>query len=434
MPVVNRKSRFKRSFPTKEEQKILKKARVEAASLTSPEFKVLLSNSASTIVAFERFNSYVKEFEQRSEKEQRTSYDLIAEYLVSSPECKEIFNVISNKDLYSKFEIYHILKTLDSLLTALLKSSYKERFPSSAENICKQLAEGHFQKIYGLIISGKGRTNTTSIQLLTTVTAHGSLTTRLLFTNISFVREDVDALYNEKAVARFTKWMFGLLHTDTSELIEQVLSVLDKYVLSSTFITKTQRVKLFNITTVPQILECYNWHKSVKREKESTSQSEKPKVQSIVCEFVKSLLSNPKKCITFSDPEFGTGSRNMNHVVTHILVKSVLNNAYNDSQLEEVVVACLASRPDQLHRYLAVLEDSALPVKNTESWLTAANHVIKLMYSLPTFGHLVKHARTTSDDTLCNIALALSSPGLSTMKIFKHVLSMPELSSWQHTP
>jgi len=68
----------------------------------------------------------------------------------------------------------------------------------------------------------------------------------------------------------------------------------------------------------------------------------------------------------------------MNHVVTHILVKSVLNNAYNDSQLEEVVVACLASRPDQLHRYLAVLEDSALPVKNTESWLTAANHVIKV--------------------------------------------------------
>jgi len=67
--------------------------------------------------------------------------------------------------------------------------------------------------------------------------------------------------------------MFGLLHTDTSELIEQVLSVLDKYVLSSTFITKTQRVKLFNITTVPQILECYNWHKSVKREKESVSHS-----------------------------------------------------------------------------------------------------------------------------------------------------------------
>jgi len=57
------------------------------------------------IAAFERFNSYVKEFGQRSEKEQRTSYDLIAEYLVSSPECKEIFNVISNKDLYSKFEV-----------------------------------------------------------------------------------------------------------------------------------------------------------------------------------------------------------------------------------------------------------------------------------------------------------------------------------------
>ena len=70
----------------------------------------------------------------------------------------------------------------------------------------------------------------------------------------------------------------------------------------------------------------------------------------------------------------------MNHVMNLVLTKSILKSAYNNEQLEEVVLTCLMSRPDQIHRYLAMLNESALLVKNTDTWLTAANHVVKVNY------------------------------------------------------
>lgn len=107
---------------------------------------------------------------------------------------------------------------------------------SELEVICVYLKSISFEFMFSLlfpltvdyfVLSGKGRTNTTSIQLLTTVTAHGSLTTRLLFTNISFVREDVDALYNEKAVARlrqpFIKFLLSMIEHASPPVLKAII-------------------------------------------------------------------------------------------------------------------------------------------------------------------------------------------------------------------
>lgn len=68
----------------------------------------------------------------------------------------------------------------------------------------------------------------------------------------------------------------------------------------------------------------------------------------------------------------------MNHLVSLVLSKSVLRSAYMDSMLEDVVFSCLHSRPDQIQRYLSVLEDSDLSIKNDKTWREAATHVTKV--------------------------------------------------------
>lgn len=60
--------------------------------------------------------------------------------------------------------------------------------------------------------------------------------------------------------------MFAKLHLDSLELITSVLETLEKRVLSNSSVTKTQRVKIFNETTVPQIIQCFDWSKHSKRE------------------------------------------------------------------------------------------------------------------------------------------------------------------------
>ena len=55
--------------------------------------------------AFEKFNQYVSEYNTKTPKEKRASYDLVLEYLVSSPQCVEIFDLMTNKDIYMKPEV-----------------------------------------------------------------------------------------------------------------------------------------------------------------------------------------------------------------------------------------------------------------------------------------------------------------------------------------
>ena len=59
--------------------------------------------------------------------------------------------------------------------------------------------------------------------------------------------------------------MLTKLHSDSAEMIEQVLSTFTSKILSNRTVTKTQRIRLFNETTIPYILQCYYWKREVKR-------------------------------------------------------------------------------------------------------------------------------------------------------------------------
>ncbi|XP_067936220.1 nucleolar pre-ribosomal-associated protein 1-like [Watersipora subatra] len=291
---------------------------------------------------------------------------------------------------------------------------------------------------------------------------HSVAASRLLFSGISFAKEEVSALYNESGAVKirqpFIKFLLALvdnssppvlkaiidekgllngmlsqLHTGSVELIRQVLSTFHTKILASRLVTKTQRIRLFNETTIPQILQCYECRKQSKRElsQDKTQPQAEAQLQKQVCDFVKTLLADQKNGITFADPEYGQGDKNLNHVLNLVLCKSILKSAYMDIQLEEVVIASLTTRPDQLHRYMAMLNESALLVKNTGSWLNAANHVVKIMYTLPAFGQL-NLSSSMKEGMLCRIAVGLTSPPAATMKIFKHVLNMSDMS-WQYT-
>lgn len=56
-------------------------------------------------VAFEKFNDYVIDRNSKGLKERRETYDIITEYLSSSPECVEVLDVISDKEVYLKPEV-----------------------------------------------------------------------------------------------------------------------------------------------------------------------------------------------------------------------------------------------------------------------------------------------------------------------------------------
>lgn len=68
----------------------------------------------------------------------------------------------------------------------------------------------------------------------------------------------------------------------------------------------------------------------------------------------------------------------MNHVVSLILTKSILRHAYTDAGLEEIVIKCVSTRVDQLHRYLAALEDSILSKFTDPLWVSVVSHVTKV--------------------------------------------------------
>lgn len=69
--------------------------------------------------------------------------------------------------------------------------------------------------------------------------------------------------------------MMSKLHTDPGDVIELVLNTLDRKIIADLSITKTQRTRLFNETTVPQILECYNSNYALPKKSLKTAKTTK---------------------------------------------------------------------------------------------------------------------------------------------------------------
>lgn len=52
--------------------------------------------------AFEKFNEFVKVSVTAAEKSEHTEFQLLDDYLRSSPSIEEVFQVVNDKDIYAK--------------------------------------------------------------------------------------------------------------------------------------------------------------------------------------------------------------------------------------------------------------------------------------------------------------------------------------------
>ncbi|CAF1119322.1 unnamed protein product [Didymodactylos carnosus] len=208
--------------------------------------------------------------------------------------------------------------------------------------------------------------------------------------------ETIRLLIKEKEL--FHDIFSGLIY-DTSETVSYVLEELCSNVIMVPSVTKTDKMHLFDEKNLKSLLKLYHWkgerrHKDVEKEKKHRNHTKKQRNQTqdildvnesddemdvdntetlneirrLIHRFLIVLLNSKLYGIMFFDRTFGTSSKNANLLIFKVIT-GLSPATINDDYVKNLIVTCLTTCPDLLHRYFKFIRYALEPRQN-KNWIT----------------------------------------------------------------
>ncbi|CAG5136530.1 unnamed protein product, partial [Candidula unifasciata] len=399
------------------------KTQPEFVSISEVEFKFLLSDQETVIEGLEKFIGSAEAVIEGQE-----CPDIVAGYCRSSQTCSELFTLIDPTGPKMKAnELALVFRCLELVLTRIQTNLLK--FSSTGEAVVQKLLAGHMGQVYNCLQEqNKSKTIKAALRLLTSMVrlsdrAKKAVQSRLNFAHatfppifrrrnrkdpndvrscavaltLSFLQDsDLSTISSLVQQRTFLQQVIGGLKYDRHDLVLETLATLLDKVVTLPGLTKTEKVKLFSEMVLKQLCELYDWQGPTgwvpggkKRKKDDEPRvipegfsEDQEAVANVAHAFLLEVCCSHKHGLNFYDKSLGTGNRNYNQLLAHLvdwLVKKM-----DKPKIADLIIGILCACPDLIKATLTNLCPSLTP-RWSDKWRQLMGWLIKFLSSLDYF-------------------------------------------------
>ncbi|KAK2727182.1 uncharacterized protein LOC136028169 isoform X2 [Artemia franciscana] len=378
--------------------------------------------SENTLEDIQLFSDTVQQIEDENE-----ALDCVVRF-VNNGGCGKINTLLDNSSKKKGSELGIIFSSLESIFTRA-SSIQSNRLLGDVIKTAQNLVRNHLRLIYmSLPPSSSALQVKTTLRVLTAMVSINSSIAREIATTFNFDDPVIGYVLERRSLTnmpdcrtRYIQFIIsffldedtsilrllldrkhviqsilpGLIYDDVDTVQLFLLALIEKVVQSSA-ISKTQKVKVFNQSSLDFIMKLYHWEGPEKFKKKTTKDKKKKSkeeddaepsdawkesreaVAETVHELLVKLCSSHKHGIAFCDYSLGTSGRNFNPLCWHLVQKC--QKPWEDEKLAELIMKTLSACPDLLRFYFDILGPIAAP-RVGEKWKTFATFVNKVLAS-----------------------------------------------------
>lgn len=164
---------------------------------------------------------------------------------------------------------------------------------------------------------------------------------------------------------------------DESETVQLVLTSFKENILENTSISKTAKMKLFSVYNLKHILSLFHW---------KVSEDKEPVIEATI-EFLVAAFTSTKSGLVFHDPTYGTSGSNQNLLMFNLIIS--INEPWARPDLAKIVIAALASCPDQIRPYIVKVLQPLWTPRPSEAWLLVVDFLYAILETID-IGKIIK--------------------------------------------
>ncbi|XP_051781694.1 nucleolar pre-ribosomal-associated protein 1 isoform X2 [Erpetoichthys calabaricus] len=216
---------------------------------------------------------------------------------------------------------------------------------------------------------------------------------------------------------------------DRLSTVKLLISTLQKKVVHSKSITKTQKVHFFNNVVLNHIASLYRWDGIIDvmldeiKAIELTEEVARTLVRELTHSFLLDICCSLKHGISFYDPSFGITGRSGNIVLLRFIVG--LRTATQDEMIGELVVNILKVCPDLLQRYFKETQFSFVP-RQTSTWLDNMKLLRKIFEAQPEISKSFSSSEFIPLPRLLQMVLVTTMPSVCSKAMFTQGLNLDD--------
>ncbi|XP_026881720.2 nucleolar pre-ribosomal-associated protein 1 isoform X3 [Electrophorus electricus] len=429
-----------------------KKPRLNEDEFNGTVFKAMLKNPSKAFKGLETFIKTAKKLPCDN------LYDVVEGYIKISAECAEIVSLLDG-DNTSEAELMLIFQSLEQIL--LRTASDLSHFRVVGSAVVKKTVSANMKLLKSSLYSVNYQFVRQCLCLLAAMVSQGADAAREIFSSLVFSktlsslarrrdstgRPDIRMAYIQFALSFL---MYGDSSTvghvvdtrdfltdifctglkeDRISIVNLILSTLQTKLVQNTAISKTQKVRLFNASTLAHIASLYRWngivdvttdHSEVMDEQEGG----RVFVRELVHNFLLDLCCSRKHGISFHDPSLGTSGRAGNIVLLQFVVN--LKQATEDELVADLLVSILKCNPDILTRYFRETQFSFIP-RMKGAWLDSIALLKKIYQAQPEISMVFHLKEMVPASHLLSMVLITSLPPVCNKAFFIQGLSVPSV-------
>ncbi|XP_076837432.1 nucleolar pre-ribosomal-associated protein 1 isoform X2 [Brachyhypopomus gauderio] len=427
----------------------VKKSRLNKDEFNGTVFKAMLKDPSRAFKGLETFIRTAKKLPCEN------LYDVVEGYIKISAECAEILSLLEGEN-HPEAELMLIFQSLELIL--LRTASDLSHFSMVGSTVVKKTVSTHMKLIKSSLFSMNYQFVRQCLCLLAAMVSQGADAAREIFSNMVFNktlsslarrrdntgRPDIRMAYIQFSLSLlmygdsstvghmvdtrdFLSEIFSTgLKEDRISIISLILSTLQTKVVQNTAISKTQKVRFFNASTLSHIASLYRWngivdvttdHSEVMNEQEAGGIF----VRELVHKFLLDLCCSRKHGISFHDPSLGTSGRPGNIVLLQFLGN--LKQAAEDELVADLLVSILKCNPDILRRYFKETQFSFTP-RLKGAWLESIALLKKIYQAQPEVSVAFRLKEMVPAPQLLNMVLVTSLPPVCNKTFFLQGLSV----------
>ncbi|XP_078416304.1 nucleolar pre-ribosomal-associated protein 1 isoform X1 [Cetorhinus maximus] len=422
-----------------------KTAKTVEMEFTGTQFKSMLQNPESVEKGLVTFISIAKKLPCPE------LYDVVDGYIKISAECAEIFKLLDGGSRPEN-KMVLIFQVLEAIL--LRTASDLTHFSAVGMNIVKTLVHNHMKLIYTALYSASHRYSRACLGLMSAMVSQGPDAARDFLIQFDFnskmlpsllkKREktgspDVRMAYIQFAVSFLiagdhniisqvlelkdfiTDIFTSGLKEDRISVINLLLSTLKAKVVQNKAISKTQKVRLFNVGVLNHIASLYHWsgivdvHVNVGKGVQYSLVAGRDLVRELVHSFLIDLCCSLKHGINFYDSSLGTAKRGGNLVLLRFLLG--LKTATEDALVADLMVNIFKVCPDLLNRFFKETQYSFAPRLKTV-WLDNIKLLRKIYDAQPEISKAFSTKEFIPIPRLLSMVMVTTRPPVATKAMF----------------
>ncbi|XP_065057143.1 uncharacterized protein LOC135685222 [Rhopilema esculentum] len=356
-------------------------------------------------------NAGLKKFSEICRKDNENVRQSIRTYLLSSPELKDLFNLLEGEERPSDQEAKLIWNAFESIL--LLTSNSEKSLQDIGMYIVNKILSKYLKMLYSAISLSSPHDVTKSVlKLLTSFVAQGRngaaevlntfdfglkglegvskkrdnkakidvRTCYLQFYLSFFIFGDQNIIKDLLSVPVFTNGVVNGLMKDSLPMVHLVLSTLNEKVVKNEKLLKKTKIALFNAHTLSQLTQLFVNLKNQDNEKTSALRNE---IQNLIIQMLNTLCTDAELGILFTKNEGNLAARSNNPILLNFL-RSIQKLAVSDPELRGLTSKTLAKAPDLVLPYTSRLNLNLEP-RDSDPWLNSMGFLIEVWTQLPSF-------------------------------------------------